>query len=388
MTTLCSCALLAAMVAGCTPAASPAVSVTGKTLTIYASGPSQAAGGAQAQDVLSAEQLALAQAGGQVGRLKVVLKPLVADTTAQITANARKAVLDTSTIAYLGELAPHASFASIGITNAQGVLQVSPTDTALELTQKTSAVPGAPNVYYQARGTYGLTFGRVVPSSALEAKAQVQEMKALGAKKLYVADDGSPYGKAISLAVRQDSPPAIQALTGPATRSKFVASRAGALFYGASSESAGARLFDAVAGPKVKLFGPSALDDETFASALTPAAQRSVNISSPGFLGPADLSQAARKFVSDFATAYHHPPAPYAIFGYEAMSAVLSVLREAGASANLRSAVVRDFFAIKNRPSVLGTYTIKSGDTTLGPFVFSRFKAGRLTPFKFVPVSG
>lgn len=397
--TACACALGAAAVAlaGCTPAPRGGVSATGKTLTIYASVPSRAAGGAPAQDVLDAETLALTQAGGQVGSFKVVLKPLAVTApatsrqgTAQITANARKAVLDPSTIAYLGELVPHTSFASIGITSAQDLLQVSPTDTALELTQRTAAVHNAPNTYYQSLKTYGPTFARVVPSSALEAKAQVKGMTALGVKKLYVTDDGGAYGKAIALALREDARSSIQVLTGPSNAAKFRASRADALFYGVSADSDGIGLFNAVADPKVKLFGPSTLADQTFASALTPTAQRSVYISSPGFLAPTELPPAGQKFLADFAAAYHHPPASEAIFGYEAMSAVLAVLRQAGASASTHSTIVKDFFAIRNRPSVLGTYSIRSGDTTLGPFVFSRIapRSGTLTPFKFVQVPG
>ena len=67
----------------------------------------------------------------------------------------------------------------------------------------------------------------------------------------------------------------------------------------------------------------------------------------------------------------------------------LSVLKEAGTSANARGTVVKDFFAIRNRQSVLGTYSMNSnGDTSLAPFVFSRLKSGQLVPFKFVSVSG
>jgi branched-chain amino acid transport system substrate-binding protein len=65
------------------------------------------------------------------------------------------------------------------------------------------------------------------------------------------------------------------------------------------------------------------------------------------------------------------------------------VLKEAGTSANDRGTVVKDFFAIRNRQSVLGTYSIDSnGDTSIAPFVFNRLSNGQLVPFKFVSVSG
>jgi branched-chain amino acid transport system substrate-binding protein len=137
----------------------------------------------------------------------------------------------------------------------------------------------------------------------------------------------------------------------------------------------------------VKLFAPSALNTDTFVTSLNPTAARNLYISSPGFLSK-NLTQAGHKFVSDFTAAYRHTPALEAIFGYEAMASVLSVLRQAGALANSRSAVVSDFDTIKDRQSVLGTYSIHNGDSTLGPFVFSYIKAGKLVPFKFVPVQG
>jgi branched-chain amino acid transport system substrate-binding protein len=382
---VCLFAALAAGLGGCT-AANTAVTATGSTLRIYANVPGQATD-AQAADVLDAERLALAQLGGQVGTFKVVLVPAMnGNTDAQITANARQAIKDAASIAYIGELVPHTSSASAGITNAQDLLQVSPTDTALELTQKTPAVPSAPNKYYESLGTYGHTFARVVPTTALEAKAQVQEMQALHVSKLYVASDGTPYGAAIAYAVRQDAAPAISVVSDISSADGF--------FYGASSASApaAAQRFDSVAataGSRLKLFAPDAINDPTFSAALTsPVAQRNVYLSSPGFLA-ANLTTAGTTFVHDFRAAYGHAPSREAIFGYEAMSAVLAVLKEAGSSANNRSVVVRDFLAIRNRPSVLGTYSINgTGDTNLGPFVFSHFAGGALVPFKFVPVQG
>jgi hypothetical protein len=69
---------------------------------------------------------------------------------------------------------------------------------------------------------------------------------------------------------------------------------------------------------------------------------------------------------------------PQAIFGYEAMSAVLAVLKEAGIGAGTRSTVVGDFRTLHGRQSVLGTYSISSGDTNLAPFVFGRPRGGAL----------
>ncbi len=378
--TACLCTALAFAAGGCstTGATGTVAAITGKTLTIYASAPQQTADPAQTQDILDAEQLALSQSGAQAGAFRIRFVVV----RATITDNARTAIQDSDVIAYLGEVDPGASGDSIPITQDQDVLQVSPADTALELTQATAAVPGAPKSFYnEAYSSYGYTFARVVPSAALEAKAQVQEMQSLGVKRLYVADDGSQYGKAIALAVKDDASPAIAVASSEGG--------ADAVFYGGSDPARAAAAFNAAvqANPAIKLFGPSALDNPTLVAKLTAPSQRAVYISAPGFL-PADLDPAGAQFVSAFKTAYGHAPALAAIFGYEAMDAVLAVLREAGSAANQRATVIKDFMGIRNRSSVLGTYSLVNGSPNIGPFVFSRVKDGTLVPFKFVQVQG
>jgi branched-chain amino acid transport system substrate-binding protein len=368
----CAWALVAAGIAGCTSSgsANSSVTVSGNVLTIYVS----AAPTDQpevARDVLEAEQLAFAQGTHRVGNFAIRMR-LVRDAT--LSAQARTVIQDKSAVAYLGEIVPGSSAASLGITNALDILQVTPTDTALELTQTTPAVANAPDEYYESLSSYGRTFARVVPNSGKEAKAQVQEMHALGVTKLYVDSDGSDYGGAVSYAVKQDAGSAGLTVVGsPAT--------ADGAFYGSASPAAAASFFNRIAGsnPSAKLFGPSALDAPAFVSALAPSV-RNLYISVPGFLD-SGLTPAGSTFVSRFSSAYGRAPAPQAIFGYEAMSAVLSVLKQAGTSAGNRTTVVHDFFAIKNRQSVLGTYSIDSdGDTSLAPFVFTRVKSGQLVP--------
>jgi len=375
----CACALLSAAVAGCTSSGSgnSSVTVSGNVLRIYVS----AAATDQpqvAQDVLDAEQLAFSQGPHTVGTFTILMRPVRGSTVSE---QARTVIQDSSAVAYLGEVVPGSSFASLGITNALDILQVSPTDTALELTETTPAVPNAPDGYYESLSTYGRTFARVVPTSGDEAKAQVQEMQALGVSKLYVSSDGSDYGRAIANAVTHDVGGGITLVSSQAA--------ADGVFYGSASPSVAARFFNRIAGanPSAMLFGPSALDAPRFVSALS-SSVRNLYISVPGFL-KADLNQAGNTFVSQFDARFGHVPAVQAIFGYEAMAAVLSVLKEAGASANSRGTVVKDFFAIKNRQSVLGTYSINSnGDTSIAPFVFKRLRGGQLVPFKFVSVSG
>src|SRR5947208_3071756 len=126
---LTACAATVAFVAGCTGQGTTTPKVTGGTLTIYLSAPSGAAS-AQESDVIAAEQLAISRASHSVSHFHVQFQFLHSSASG----NARTAIQDSSAIAYIGELQPGSSAGTLGITNAQDLLQVSPTDTALELT--------------------------------------------------------------------------------------------------------------------------------------------------------------------------------------------------------------------------------------------------------------
>jgi branched-chain amino acid transport system substrate-binding protein len=389
-------AALAAGVAGCSTTAASTTSVTGGTLSIYLS---QAPGtpSAEQQDVVKAERLAFQQANAHVGKFTVRLVPFAGK---ELSDNARQAIGDDTTIAYLGELAPGASQDTLGITNAQNVLQVTPTDTAVEQTQHTPAVPNSPDRYYESLSANGRTFARVVPTTALEAKALVGQMWAAGVRRLYIETDDSAYGAALAYAVKTSaSAPSgtASAASGSAsapggtasakiTPVSSAAAADGILYAGGDAASAAKAFNEAVAANHtVKLFAPSALATSSFAAALSPAAQRVTYVTQPGF-GPGNpLPAQGQQFVSAFKATYGHAPEPQAVFGYEAMAAVMSVLHEAGSSAGNRNAVVKDFFLIRNRASALGTYSInQNGDTSIGPFLISRVRAGVLVPYRAV----
>jgi len=358
-------------VAGCSSTTNSAVSVKGSKLTIYASQPPHGAGGQVAADVLDAEQLALKQNGSKVGKYTVSLVTL---NGAETSDNPRTAVQNQSAIAYLGEIQPGTSQVSVEITNELDLLQVSPTDTAVYLTQATPADPGAPSKYYPSDSNYHETFARVVPTTAKEAQAIVAEMQSLHLSKLYVADDGQPYGASIAQEVRADAP-------GHGLTVQSSPSGADAVFYGGNSVAAATAAVSraADASPGAKLFVPSALYDSSFVTGLSATAQHNLYVSSPGF-DASTLTPAGKQFEATFTSDVGHAPAPQAIFGYEAMSALLAVLKEAGTAADDRATVVADFRAIKDRQSVLGTYSIVDGDTTIAPFIFARVKNGTLTP--------
>jgi branched-chain amino acid transport system substrate-binding protein len=364
--------LAAVVLGGCStaPSNNTAVIVKGNTLTIYATQP-PGADTAVDTDVLDAEKLALQQAGSKSGKFTLRLKVLHGAT---VSADARTAISDNTAIAYLGEIGPGTSGASVQITNQLGLLQISPTDTAVYLTQPTAAVPGSPTHWYPDHKNFGLTFTRMVPNTAKEAREIVAEMKRLRLSKLNVSSDSSSYGKSVALEIRQDA---------PSSGVSIVASAAGAdaEFYAGGPGQAATKAIDAAAAanPTAKLFVPSAFYDDPWVAGLSTAAQKRLYVSSSGFM-PGSYQGTGPAFVSAFKQAYGHQPQPPAVFGYAAMQALLAGLKQAGANADSRADVTVDVLGLKKQSSALGTYSLDGGDTNIAPFIFARPVAGKLVP--------
>jgi ABC-type branched-subunit amino acid transport system substrate-binding protein len=373
-----ACVVAALAVAGCsqTSASTKAnLTVNGGTLSIVVSVPPDLTADPAAQDVVHAEQLAFAADQSKVKDFKLVLLRGNART---VSDSARAAIQTDSAIAYIGEIAPGDSDQTVGITNALDLLQISPTDTAAELTEKTSASEDL----YQSWSVFGRTFARLSPNSVQEAKAQVAEMKSLRLRSVYVTSDGTDYGNTIAAAVRVDAKGAGIALSTGMSGS-------GAIFYGVESPAAGAEFFTHAASvaPKAKLFGPSSLNSGLFTSALS-SSVHNLYVTVPGFM-PSQLDPAGKAFDSAFAAKYGHKPNVEAVFGYAAMASLLAVLHGAGEGANNRTTVVHDFLRQSQSQSVLGAFKIDStGNSSVDAFVIARLSGGALVPFKAAPAQG
>src|SRR4051794_14377660 len=131
--------VLPAALAGCTGSGTQGGgTVDGDVMRIYSSQPLSGRLGDQAQAIVRGQRMALADAGGRVGKRRVELIALDdADRKTGtwdpglVSANARKAAQDDKTIAYLGEMDTGASAVSIPILNETAILAVSPTDTVV-----------------------------------------------------------------------------------------------------------------------------------------------------------------------------------------------------------------------------------------------------------------
>jgi branched-chain amino acid transport system substrate-binding protein len=163
---------------------------------------------------------------------------------------------------------------------------------------------------------------------------------------------------------------------------------ADAFLFAGDASSGAARIVQAVgaAAPRMLLFGPAAVAQPSFIDELSPAVKRRVRITTPT-LPPRLLPPAARAFRAKFQSIFGRAPAPEALLSYEATQAVLASIRAAGVKGNDRGAVVKAFHAIRDRRSVLGTYSIdRFGDTSLRRFAGNTVRGSRLVLDKVLEV--
>jgi branched-chain amino acid transport system substrate-binding protein len=375
-----------------------------KTLTVYVSLPFQGAGKTRSEDMLLAAELALKQANNTAGNFKVKLESVDNSTAAAgqwepsaTTAAARKAVSDDSTIAYLGELNSGATAISLPLLNEAGILQVSAANTAVGLTRSEGAEPGEPDKYYP---TGKRTYARVVPADHLQAAASAQYMKDNRCSSVYITHDNEVYGEGLAKQLQTIAPTKDVEVVGfdgiektaPNYRSlaSGVANSGASCFYfGGITANNAVQLYKDLnaANPDMKLFGPDGVGDADFSENLTPQIEKQLYITLPT-LPPEEYPPAGQALVKELRKAKGgSDPDAYALYAYEAMNAILLAIETAGDNGDDREAVVDAFFGIKDRDSVLGTYSIdENGDTTLKSYGGFRIKDGSFTFDKVIEV--
>jgi branched-chain amino acid transport system substrate-binding protein len=380
-----------------------ATRIQGRTLTIYASAPLRGPSTVSGQAVINGAQLALEQLHSRIGEYRIALKVLDDATLprggwdpGQTTINVRAAVLDPTTIGYVGDYNSGASAISIPPLNRAGIPQVSPTSAAVGLTSSAlGANPGEPQKYYP---TGIRTFARVVPNDRIQAIAQVRIQQEMGCASTFVLNDGEVDGSDAARSFEVAAEAAHLHLAGvgmfvrQATSYKALAAGIAHLapdcvMIAADTESGAALLTTDLAAtmPTVKIFGTAGLAESTYANPSQGGIPLSVDprvvLTSPA-LGLNEYPPSARVFNAAY-TRRFGPPQPDAIFGYEAMSLMLDAINRAtddGTEAAVRSDVRRAIFATRDRDSVLGKYSInRNGDTTLQRYGVWGIVQGHLT---------
>jgi branched-chain amino acid transport system substrate-binding protein len=368
----------------------------GTELTVYSSLPLQGASRTQSEDVIKGIKLALQQRNGKAGDFTIKYVSLDDATAAagkweagQTSANARKVAQDDTAIGYIGEFNSGASAISMPTLNEAGILQVSPSNTALGLTKGgAGAEPGEPDKYYPTGARH---YGRVVPIDTIQGAAQCTFMKQEGVTKVYILDDTEVYGKGVAANTKTACEAQGLTIAGEdswdgkasnyrALASKIKATGADGVFTGGIIDNNGPQLYKDLhaALPDAILFGPDGMATVDLAKELPADVQTQTRLTAPT-LSPDELPASGKKFYTDYQAEYNEPQDqidPYALYGYEAMAVILDAIEQGGDD---RQAVIDAFFAIKGRESPLGTYDIDpDGDTTLSDYGGYVVKGGKL----------
>src|SRR5688572_22584288 len=375
-------------------------------VVVYSSLPLQGATRENSLDVQKGIELALEQRSGEAGSCTIEYQKLD-DSTAQAgawdpgatSANARKVVNDDSAIALLGEFNSGASAISIPITNEAGLLQVSPANTAIELTQDAGeGVSGEPDKYYPSGER---TYGRVVPADHIQGGAQAEWMAEEGVEQLYTLDDKEVYGAGVAETVRDAAE--VNGIENVGSDSidpnaanyrsladKVAASGADAVFFGGITANNAVQLYKdlgAAMPADATFWGPDGVAESAFTNDIPQDVAERMHIT-VATINPKDYAPKGQKFFEDFKAKYDQDVIqPYAIYGFEAMDVTLDAMERAGENCDDRQTVIDEFFNTQDKEGVTGTYDIDAdGDVNLSQFGRHSVVDGELSPIKTVQV--
>lgn len=352
-------------------------------LTIFLSLAFEGISKPSAESVQNSAQLALEQAGARAGGMRVDLVSLddalrstgLTDRGA-IEQNARTAVTDPTGIAYIGDQGSGDTAFSLPITNAAGMLHVSATNTSAALTQTGTPVKDAPGKYYPSGER---NYGRIVPTDKVQAGAQVALAKSLNCRVIAILSDGGVFGAGLAaelasqgraggIAVGRRATVDLAKTDGSAGVRDIATGVPDCVIYAGSAGDKIIALWGRLhaALPAAKLIGPDSLANAEFALRIGSAGPLTY-ITTPT-LASKYFNEAGQDYLSTYGIRFGGTPDPSGIYGYETMRAVLAAINAAG-NEPTRAQVVAQWFALRNRSSALGSYSITStGDSTLTTF--------------------
>jgi branched-chain amino acid transport system substrate-binding protein len=361
-------------------------------VTVYTSLPRSGVSAPAARATAAGQRLALEEAGGRAGGLRVELVELDSSEPGEwlwdpdrVSANAEQAADDPKAIAYLGELDYGASAVSVPITNDAGLLQVSPADGLTSLTRAPLGRQRAgPERYYPADAR---SFVRLVPADELQAEVLLARIRATGARRMAVLFDSDIHARELGGVLvalgRRDGPEPVtsEEYRGrvdeiPDVIRKLAKPRADVVVYAGIAGPGTGRILAQVDRtlPGVPVYATSGMLGRDPAVPI-PAAPASVTVL--GAIPPAsELPAGGRRLLARLRRAGGRGVArPEAVYGYEAMRLVLDAIRAGGAD---RARVTHEALRIRWRDSPLGPYRVRAtGEVESVRFVLHVLRDGR-----------
>lgn len=376
------------------------VRVKGEAATVYLSLPQHGVSASAARAVETGARLALADAGGRAGDLRIRLRSLSSTNPGErvwdpelVSANAGRAADDPNAIAYLGELDLGASAISLPITNAAWLLQVSPEDA---LTSLTRTPPGRlRSDPERLRPSGERNFVRVVPSDLILAETLVELMRDRGAERPAVVFDQEIYGRELAAQLiaraRRDGrgPVASEEYRGkveeiPDLADDLAEADPDSVVYAGVAGPGTERLLAAIDTrmPGVPVYATSGILARDPRRPI-PAAPVSVEALTPVLPG-AELTPDGRRLMRRAREAGGEAAErPEVAYGYEAMQVILDAVAIGGRD---RRRVTRAALAFRERGSPIGSYRLRgTGDVDGQMIALYGLRDGR---FRFVRTIG
>jgi branched-chain amino acid transport system substrate-binding protein len=296
--------------------------VNGPNLTIYSSLPQPGHG--VPRDLVDAEKLAIAQAGGKAGDfginfVSISEGPPDRDAPAKVAGIAAQQVIhDPQVAAVIGTLRSDTALTSVPLFNAAGILQV--TLGAGYPGFDSPIAPGEPEHWFPSGHK---TFARMVENDT----AQASVLARAGRRVAVESEAGKP-SEALADALRDagaDADP----------------DRADAIVYAGTDVRSAVGVAASVARehPRAKIVFPDELTRAGIAAELPRRVLRRAVFSTSAPARDASFDDA-------FKQQYGRTPDPYAVLGYEAMRRVLQAIADAGPRARLRRIVIQRYFAL------------------------------------------
>lgn len=285
--------------------------------------------------------------------------------------NATAAVADPDVMLYLGTYNSGAAKISIPITNAGDLAQLSPGNTWPGLTQPGFS-PGEPGIFYP---TGVRTYFRVCPTDALQGPAAALWAKELGAKSVYIFDDGEAYGKGIADLFENKAQELGLVVLGRKTLNKsatdftdelkgFIAKTPDLIYFGGITPNGIVPLAKDIKALKLRsqLMAPDGVMEQAFIDQAGDAAEGAY-ITVVG-VPPEQLTGKGKIFYDKYKAMYGIPPETFSVFGYEAAKVALGAIAESGTKD--RERIRQALAGTKDYDGLFGAWSFDyNGDTSL-----------------------
>ena len=377
---------------------------TGGTIKIVSDLPMTGSALAQTQSIVNAIEQALAEKEYKTCNGKWTIQYEAHDDAspalnnwdpAVVKANAELYVNDPGVVAIIGTYNSAASKIMIPILNQANLVMISPSNTYPGLTQP--GAEGEPDVYYPSGER---NYARVVPTDDRQGFVAAQWTRDLGAKSVYILDNGELYGrgvadvfektaKEIGLTVLRHESIDTTVHVYTAVASQITEFDPDLVYFGGTTQSGGGFLVRDIraAGYQGFIMASDGVYEQAFLDDAGEAAEDAYVTF--GGIPPSELKGKADEWRSEYKAKYGSEPEPYALYGYVAAQLLLDSFERLCAAGELptdRQAVRDAVLATTDFSSVIGKFSIdKNGDTTLTTMSGSQVKNGK---FEFVTLLG